>query len=159
MNVMRLRSLDDRVRRQVFAAVDRLNALAEASAGFVWRLPAEGGHFHPFGGDPLMSATLSVWRSYADLHRFTYRSDHGFFTTNRRRWFDPLTGPTTVLWWVPAGSRPSLADGEARLARLHRLGPTPDAFSLLGQFDERGRPVPRRRPGPLRSAARGGRRD
>ena len=142
INVMRLRtSIDDPVLRPVLAAVDRLNALAEASPGFVWRLPAPEGHFTAFGPDPSLVATLSVWRSYADLHAFTYRSLHGSFTKNRRRWFLPVGGPTTALWWIPAGERPTVDDGRRRLERVRRHGPSPEAFTLLRQFDDRRQPV------------------
>lgn len=77
MNIMRLRSpLDHPSLRPVRAAIDQVNIVAEASPGFVWRLAAGPGHFHSLGSDPLTMATLSVWRSYEDLHRFTYRSAH-----------------------------------------------------------------------------------
>lgn len=69
-----------------------------------------------------------------------YRSGHGDYTRRRRRWFEPMAGPTTVLWWVEVGGLPSLDEAAARLDHLRRHGPSPRAFSLLSQFDVDGRP-------------------
>jgi hypothetical protein len=137
-NVARLRDpLDERVWREFLDGLDRINRLAERSPGFVWRLAAPEGHLVDGGG---MFANLSVWESYEGLHRFLYRSGHGDYTRRRRRWFDPIDAPTTVLWWVDAGVRPSLDEATARLDHLRGHGPSPRAFSLLRQFDGDGRP-------------------
>jgi hypothetical protein len=118
-----------------------VNRQAEASPGFVWRLVLPEGHVVKDG----IFANLSVWESYEALHRFLYRSGHGDYTRRRRRWFDPMAGPTTVLWWVDAGVRPSLDEAAARLDHLRRHGPSTRAFSLLRQFDADGRPSSRGR--------------
>ena len=39
-----------------------------------------------------------------------------------------------MCWWVPAGAMPSVDDAVERLDRLHRDGPTPDAFTLRDPF-------------------------
>ncbi len=50
------------------ANLQRINALAEASPGFVWRLADEGGDataLRPFGEDVLVN--LSLWRDVESL--------------------------------------------------------------------------------------------
>ena len=42
-----------------------------------------------------------------------------------------------TLWWVPAGHRPTPAEGRARLETFQRLGPTAKAFSFRHPFPPR----------------------
>ena len=135
-NVARLREpLDERVWQEFVDGLDRVNLVADQSRGFVWRLVLPEGHVVQQG----IFANLSLWESYESLHAFLYRSDHGSYTRRRRRWFEPTPGPTTVLWWVEAGDRPTLDQARARLEHLRRHGPSPPAFSLLRQYDADGR--------------------
>ena len=51
------------------AALDKVNALAEASAGFVWRMQDETGKntgTYPID-DPRQIANMSVWETAADF--------------------------------------------------------------------------------------------
>jgi hypothetical protein len=128
--------------REFVAAVDRINALAEASPGFLWRHQTQGGH-GAAANDDLLIVNVSVWTDYAALHAFAYRSRHGHFVRRRSEWFQPVSQPSTVLWWVPAGTRPSVAQAHARLEYVARHGPTPSAFTLRCQFDARGRRIRR----------------
>ncbi len=107
----------------------------------MWRLESPGGQPAVVEADERTIGTVSVWESYEHLHAFVYRSPHGRYTARRDQWFERLPGPTTVLWWIPVGERPSLADAKARLQLLIREGPTPRAFSLTRRFDTDGRPV------------------
>jgi heme-degrading monooxygenase HmoA len=132
-------------------AMEGVNQLAESSPGFVWRLATPTGHAAAVEGDDRSFANLSVWESYEALHAFTYRSVHGRFARRRRRWFEPIGGPTTVLWWIPSGGTPSLEDATRRLDHLRRHGPTPRAFSLLRRFDAAGTPVWARNGASIRS--------
>jgi hypothetical protein len=110
-----------------------LNALAEASPGFVWRLVgnAEAGNAltGPFGDDVVVN--MSVWESVQALWDFTYASGHLDFMRRRREWLDHQ-GITAhlVLWWVPAGHVPDEREGAQRLAHLHQHGPTGHAFTF-----------------------------
>jgi len=125
------------------AAVDRINRLAHATPGFVWRYPDAHRDLHQPGGDEGTGVTivnLSVWESYEALHTFVYRSAHGQLVRRRSQWFVPSAGPTTALWWTREGERPSSSAALARLAHLHRYGPTPQAFTVRCRFDPAGRP-------------------
>jgi len=91
----------------------------------------------------LLVVNVSVWTDYASLHAFVYRSTHGQLLLRRKRWFRPTPQPSTALWWVEPDAHPTVDEALARLALLRANGPTPQAFSLLRQFDAEGRPLRR----------------
>ena len=128
--------LDAPVMAGFVKAIDDVNWLADTSPGFVWRLPPQHGHvtFARLEDDEVI-ATLSVWKDFESLQRYVYRTAHGLFMGQRGRWFVPIGGFTTAMWWVPDGERPALDDGLGRLEHLRRKGPTPHAFTLRRQFD------------------------
>jgi hypothetical protein len=128
--------LDDPVMAGFVKAIDDVNWLADKSPGFLWRMLPQHGHvtFGQLEGDEVI-VTLSVWMDVEALQRYVYRTAHGLFMGQRRRWFVPIGGLTTAMWWVPDGERPALDDGLARLAHLRRKGPTPHAFSLRRVFE------------------------
>ncbi len=99
--------------------LDRVNALAEASPGFVWRLTGEGNNATDIKppDDPRFIVNMSVWESVEALFDYVYRSDHRGVMVQRREWFAKPEGPYQVLWWVEEGA---LADGRggARAARV-----------------------------------------
>jgi len=139
---------DDAVMREFVLALDPVNALAEASPGFVWRLHPGEGHGAVVveeGFDPApVLVNLSVWESYAALHEFVYRSDHAAYLRRRSRWFEPVAQPAAVLWWVDDGAEPTAAQAIALLRYLQRYGPTARAFSMRQRFEPDGRRSPRR---------------
>ncbi|AOY00675.1 DUF3291 domain-containing protein [Jeongeupia sp. USM3] len=113
------------------AELDRINALAEAAPGFVWRLQDEAGDataIRPFGDDVLVN--MSVWDGVDALHDYVYRSDHAQIFKRRREWFDKMRDAYMVLWWVPAGHVPTSEEAAQRLAHLRQHGPTPYAFTF-----------------------------
>jgi hypothetical protein len=113
-----------------------INALADASPGFVWRLQTEAGDataLRVLDGEWLVN--MSVWESLDALRAFVYRSAHADVLRRRLEWFERLTEAYTALWWIRAGTIPSLADAEERLLTLRAKGPTPRAFTLKEQVD------------------------
>ena len=144
VNVARMRGQFDSVEMHGFvAAVDPVHRLARAAPGFVWMLRSTGGHgITAVDHDGHATVVnVSVWESYEALHAFVYRSLHGGFVSRRSRWFLPTPQPSTALWWVSAGERPTIDQALARLRVLRRDGPTPAAFSLLRRFDADGAPL------------------
>ncbi len=136
-NVGRARgSMDDPVMAGFVAALDRINALGEASPGFVWRLKDDTGNATSIRAfdDPLVIVNLTVWTSAEALSEFVYRSAHVGPFRRRREWFEPYGGPSLVLWWVPAGHRPTVDEAKERLGRLAADGATPAAFTLKATF-------------------------
>jgi hypothetical protein len=122
------------------ALLPEINALADRSPGFVWRLTDETGadatSLRPFGPDTIVN--LSVWESVETLRDYAYRSPHLAVLQRRREWFKPYGRPYQVLWWVEAGRRPTVAEAAQRLAMLDERGPTPDAFTFRAVFPEPG---------------------
>jgi hypothetical protein len=119
--------------------LDAVNRFAAASPGFVWT-PSEGeaGDAVATFGSPLVLANMSTWRSFEDLRRFTYGGQHGIALRRRRDWFDAPGGPAYVLWWAPAGHRPTWDEAKERLDHLKAHGPTPAAFTFQMAFAPRG---------------------
>lgn len=121
------------------AALDPINALVDATPGFVWRLTGVGGKdaaaISPC--DDLV-ANLTVWESRQAMWNFTYRSEHRQFMRRRREWFQPSTEASTVLWWIPAGHIPTVFEARERLERLREMGPTPEAFTFSHSFEPTG---------------------
>ena len=118
--------------------LDRINALADAQPGFIWRLKGEGNNatdIQPDADDPLQAINASVWESPEHLAAFAYRTGHREFVRRRLEWFHPATQPILAMWWVPAGHTPDLAECLARLAHLREHGPPPFAFDFKHRFE------------------------
>ncbi|MFD0823486.1 DUF3291 domain-containing protein, partial [Micromonospora zhanjiangensis] len=132
LNIARLRApIDSPVLADFVARLPEINGLAERSPGYVWRLQDESGDataLRPFEPDVIVN--LTVWHSVEALHGFVFRTAHLEPMRRRREWFVPLDGPHLVLWWIPAGTLPTLADAADRLDLLRRGGPSPQAFTL-----------------------------
>ena len=118
-------------------ALDRINALAEAQPGFVWRLTGDGNNatdVRPDPADDLLAINASVWETPEHLAAFAYRTEHRDFVRRRLEWFEKASEPIYALWWVPVGHRPDVAECLARLGRLRANGPTPHAFGFAQRF-------------------------
>ena len=147
VNVARLREpLESPSMAGLIKALGDVNWLADKSPGFAWRHKPDEGPLTlgPLSGAGVVVITLSVWDTYEALHAYVYRSAHGLFMQRRARWFVPIPGYTTALWWLHEGERPSVEDGVARLEHLRANGSTPRAFSLRHQFGPDGRTAGRR---------------
>jgi hypothetical protein len=116
--------------------LEPVNQLARASRGFVWAPEGdEAGNPAAIFGSERALPNLSVWRSLEDLRRFVYEGLHAQAVKRRSEWFEAPRGPAYVLWWMPIGDRPDLAEGKRRLERLGLHGPTPEAFTFTAVFD------------------------
>jgi hypothetical protein len=118
------------------AGLTRINALADRSPGFVWRLQTEAGDataIRPFDDDNLL-VNMSVWRDVESLNQYVYGSAHVDLMRRRREWFERMPKAFLVLWWVPKGHRPSIAEAIARLELLRAKGPTAEAFTFRQAF-------------------------
>ena len=137
INIGRLRApIDDPLVAAFVDALDEINALADNSAGFRWRLQTEDGNatsVRPFEDETIL-INMSTWDSVESLADYVYRSAHTAFLRRRAEWFERFRGVTVALWWVPSGHRPSVAEGIARLRQLEAQGPSPDAFDFRHRF-------------------------
>jgi hypothetical protein len=149
LNVARpVAPLDDPRMAGFMAGLKELNALADRAPGFVWRLVDDAGEdstglrlaepSNPAdAGDPGLGVmvNMSVWESVEALREYVYRSGHLEALRRRREWFrHTALGAYQVLWWVPAGHRPTLDEAAVRLARLASEGPTPTAFTFRDPY-------------------------
>ena len=132
--------MDSPVMAEFAANLERINAVADAAPGFVWRLQTEEGDataIRPFD-DENMLVNMSVWKDMESLRRYVYHSAHVEVMRRRREWFQPMSEACLVLWWVPRGHRPSITEAIARLERLRAHGPGPDAFTFRHPFPQPG---------------------
>jgi hypothetical protein len=138
LNVARNRApLDSPAMAGFVMRLDEINALADAAPGFVWRLvDAEGANataLRPYGPDLMVN--MSVWESIEALYEFAYRTAHLDVLRHRRDWFDhDGLSEYAVLWWVPAGTIPTLEEARRRLDLLFRQAPSPEAFTFRERF-------------------------
>jgi hypothetical protein len=138
LNVARPRAdLADPSMADFVAGLARLNALADGAPGFVWRLQdsdtGDATGLRPFGPDIMLN--MSVWASVDDLRAYVYRSAHLDSLRRRNEWFHHEgLDHYLVLWWIPAGTLPTVEEAWARLETLGRDGPGPEAFTLRQTF-------------------------
>jgi len=129
LNIGRLRYPTDDPRMAGFMNnLDFVNAIAERTPGFVWRLKDESNNaiaIRPFA-DPEMAVNLSVWENIEALERFVWQTVHKRFYGQREKWFTKMEGPHAVMWWVDPGHVPTVS--KERLEYLAARGPSDHAF-------------------------------
>jgi len=130
-----IQPLDHEEMAEFVAALDPINAIAETSPGFVWRLKDDDGQSSsyvdiPGSDDPLLIINYSIWKDLDSLKHFVNRTDHIAYLRRRREWFQKLDVPTSVAWWIPAGTIPDVAEAYGRVLHLQAHGPTAEAFTL-----------------------------
>jgi Domain of unknown function (DUF3291) len=137
-NIVKLKApLDSPVVADFVAALDPVNALADAAPGFVWRLKTEDGDatsIRVFEDDQIL-LNMSVWESLEALRQYVYHGGHHEVLRQRRQWADRFDGAQSAMWWIPAGEVPDPSEAVARLERLERDGPTQHAFTFQRPFD------------------------
>ncbi len=137
LNVAAMRyPLEDPRFKDFVDALDRVNARAEASPGFVWRLKSDAGNATAIRmyDDDLLLVNLSVWESVEQLMDFVRDPEHFAIMRRRREWFEHSGVPYAVLWWVAAGHQPDVAEAQARLDQLRKAGATASAFDFKTRF-------------------------
>ena len=142
VNIARMRApLDSPLLADFAAALDPVNAVADAAPGFVWRLQTEDGNataVRAFEWDRAGSAgvlvNMSVWESVEALAAYVYSDEHREVLRRRRQWFERMAVAQTALWWIPRGHTPTTSEAEERVIHLRVYGPTPYAFTLKEHF-------------------------
>ncbi len=137
INIGRIKAaLEDPVMAGFVARLEDINALADRSDGFVWRLQGGEGnatYLRPFDDDRIV-VNMSVWESIERLRAYVYSSAHAEVLRQRREWFEKFDGVMLALWWIPAGRIPSIDEAKKRLASIERHGPTSFAFTFKTAF-------------------------
>src|ERR1051326_4821629 len=137
VNIGRLRApIGDPIMEGFRSQLDPINALADRSPGFVWRLQTDEGNatsIRPYD-DERMAINMSVWESLEALQQFVYRTAHAGPLRDRKEGFEPIEGPILALWWIPAGHLPSVVEAKERLAHLAAHGASPYALTFRKPF-------------------------
>jgi hypothetical protein len=137
LNIARmLAPIDSPVMADFVANLDRINGIAESSPGFVWRLKDDSNNATSIRifDDDFLIVNMSTWQSVDALFHYVYKSDHIEIFKRRAEWFEKMTDMHMVLWYVPAGSTPTVTGAVERLTHLRLQGETPYAFSFKKRF-------------------------
>jgi hypothetical protein len=128
--------LDDERMSGFMERLDEVNALADASPGFVWRLQTEAGNATDIKvtDNPRFILNLSVWETIEQLADFVYQTSHQPVLADRLKWFEKPSDAILVLWWIEAGTVPTIEAALERLEMLRGKGPTPEAFTFRTTF-------------------------
>ncbi len=76
----------------------------------------------PMGGNPRSASTLSVWESVETLEYFVWNTVHRQFYARKAEWYDAVESLHFVMWWVPAGHRPTIDEAMAKFRHLDDSG-------------------------------------
>jgi len=124
--------MDSPLMAEFAANLARINALAEAAPGFLWRLQTDAGDataIRPFENERML-VNMSVWRDVESLRQYVYHTAHASVMRRRREWLERMSEQFVVLWWVPRGHRPSVAEAIDKLELLRREGACARAFTF-----------------------------
>ena len=139
INIARLLApIDDPLLAEFVAQLLPINALADQSPGFVWRLQSESGDATSIKvyDDDMIIVNLTVWENVEALREYAYKSAHAGVMRDRKKWFEKFDGPYMALWWIPAGHIPTPQEGQERLEHLRSHGETEYAFSFRHIFPQ-----------------------
>ncbi len=131
LNVARLRyDINDPRIADFVNNLNRVNAAAERSNGFVWRLKDEAGNAVSMTreSDPLVIPNLSVWTDVGSLENFVFKTVHKRIYDRRAEWFEVMERMHFVMWPVAAGNVPTLEEAWQKLDYLNEHGSTDLAF-------------------------------
>ena len=138
LNIGRLKGEDinDPIMARFKEQLEEINALAEGSAGFIWRLKDESGDATNIRAyeDPQMAVNMSVWEDFSALEAYVYSGRHVEVMKSRRDWFHRMDF-YMVLWWVPVGHIPTVEEAKERLEFLQKNGASPYAFTFRQKFN------------------------
>jgi len=131
-------SMDSETMKGFVERLDEINALADKSEGFVWRLETEEGDATAIQAfdDPLMIVNMSVWEDIESLKNYVYKSMHVELIRDRDAWFNKITKIHQALWWIPKDHIPSVEEGKEKLNHLQQHGPGEGAFTFAKGFQK-----------------------
>jgi heme-degrading monooxygenase HmoA len=137
VNIGKIRApLEDAQMAGFVNRLEDINALADGSPGFVWRLQTPAGnatYLRPYDDDRIL-VNMSVWESIEAIKNYVYRTAHAELLRHRQEWFEAFVGSYMALWWVPVGHIPGVDEAKKRLAYLEKHGPSQFAFTFKSVF-------------------------
>lgn len=129
-------NIDDPIMQEFVDNLDRVNALAESSEGFIWRLKDDSNNatnLNPYDDEQII-INISVWRDVEALEQFTYKTFHTDFLKRRKEWFQTYGKAYYTMWWIKAGEFPTVEMAVKKLAVFQENGPSPEAFNFRMRF-------------------------
>jgi hypothetical protein len=138
INIARMKgvNIEDSVMKDFADNLDQVNALAENSRGFVWRLKDESNNatsINPYQDEKIL-VNVSVWENIESLENFTYKTFHTDFLKRRKEWFELFGKAYYALWWIPKGHFPTTQEAVERLEHLQKNGASETAFDFKNRF-------------------------
>lgn len=138
INIARMKgvNINDPIMKEFVDNLDAVNAIAESSAGFVWRLKDDNNNataLDPYHDEQVI-INVSVWESIDTLEHFMYKTFHSDFLRRRKEWFQTFGKAYTALWWIPEGQFPTMQEAVDKLDFLQQNGPSPTVFDLKKKF-------------------------
>ena len=116
---------------------DRMNALAEAHPGFIWRLKTEESDhaytIQAFDNEAII-VNMSVWRDKQSLFDYVYSSGHVEIFKRKKEWFSKMSKMHMVLWYVDDNHTPTIEEAKKRLDYLHEHGESDYAFTFKSNY-------------------------
>ena len=137
LNVAKMKAdIDDPIMKGFVDNLEEVNATADNSPGFVWRLETDEGDATDIRvfEDSMLLVNMSVWESIDDLKKFVYDSFHLEILKRKKEWFDKFDGVFQVMWWLKAGTVPDVDEARARLSYLQEHGVSELAFNFQRSF-------------------------
>jgi len=140
INIARMKgvNINDPIMKEFVDNLEKVNALAETSHGFVWRLKDDQNNatgYNPYSDEQVI-INVSVWESIEALENFVYRTFHTEFLKRRKEWFQTYGKVYTAMWWMPAGQFPTAEEAVGKLSYLQQNGPSAFAFDFRNRFPQ-----------------------
>lgn len=138
INVARMKGVEinDPIMKEFVDNLDRVNALAESSEGFVWRLKDDSNNassFNPYNDEQVI-INVSVWQSIETLENFMYKTFHTEFLKRRKEWFHTFGKAYTAMWWISKGQFPTVQEAVEKLGYLQKNGASEIVFDFRKKY-------------------------
>ncbi|MEO6454562.1 MAG: DUF3291 domain-containing protein [Ginsengibacter sp.] len=138
INIARMKgvNINDPVMKEFVDNLDRVNALAESSAGFVWRLKDDTNNatsINPYNDEQVI-INVSVWQNIESLENFMYKSFHSGFLKRRKAWFQLFGKAYTAMWWIPKSHLPTIDEAVEKLDYLQKNGASEKVFDFRKKY-------------------------
>lgn len=138
INIARMKgvNINDPIMQEFVENLERVNSIAEASEGFVWRLKDENNNatsMNPYDDEQVI-INVSVWESFETLEHFMYKTFHSEFLKRRKEWFQNFGTAHTAMWWIPAGKFPTMQEAVDQLDYLQKNGASEKVFDFRNKF-------------------------
>ena len=138
INIARMKgvNINDPIMQEFVENLERVNSIAEASEGFVWRLKDENNNatsMNPYDDEQVI-INVSVWESFETLEHVMYQTFHSDFLKRRKEWFQNFGTAHTAMWWIPAGKFPTLQEAVDQLDYLQKNGASEKVFDFRNKL-------------------------